>query len=178
MVAVQVMGNDAAVGMAASQGNFELNVFMPVIAYNYASGDHNRMRAVSRFSLLLGVGISLVSILLYELFAPQILRFFIAQPDTVTLGARFLRARIPAGLFMFMSFYHVHLFNGYGKGGRALLLGLARWLAFNIPLLFLMNALFGMIGIPWAQLFGDILTVILSFIIHRRFLRRLEAGLE
>ncbi|MBE6479958.1 MAG: class II fumarate hydratase [Olsenella sp.] len=35
MVAVQVMGNDVAVGMAASQGNFELNVFMPVLAYNY-----------------------------------------------------------------------------------------------------------------------------------------------
>ena len=35
MVAVQVMGNDAAIGMAASQGNFELNVFMPVIAYNF-----------------------------------------------------------------------------------------------------------------------------------------------
>lgn len=34
MVAVQVMGNDVTVGMAASQGNFELNVFMPVIAYN------------------------------------------------------------------------------------------------------------------------------------------------
>ncbi len=35
MVAVQVMGNDATVGFAASQGNFELNVFMPVIAYNF-----------------------------------------------------------------------------------------------------------------------------------------------
>ena len=35
MVAVQVMGNDATIGFAASQGNFELNVFMPVIAYNY-----------------------------------------------------------------------------------------------------------------------------------------------
>ncbi|MBR4209108.1 MAG: class II fumarate hydratase [Lachnospiraceae bacterium] len=35
MVAVQVMGNDATVGFAASQGNFELNVFMPVIIYNY-----------------------------------------------------------------------------------------------------------------------------------------------
>lgn len=34
MVAVQVMGNDATVGIAASQGNFELNVFKPVIAYN------------------------------------------------------------------------------------------------------------------------------------------------
>ncbi len=35
MVAVQVMGNDTTVGMAASQGNFELNVFMPVCAYNF-----------------------------------------------------------------------------------------------------------------------------------------------
>ncbi len=35
MVAVQVMGNDAAVGLAASQGNFELNVFLPVCAYNF-----------------------------------------------------------------------------------------------------------------------------------------------
>ena len=35
MVAVQVMGNDAAVGIAASQGNFELNVFLPVLAYNF-----------------------------------------------------------------------------------------------------------------------------------------------
>ena len=35
MVAVQVMGNDATIGFAASQGNFELNVFMPVIIYNF-----------------------------------------------------------------------------------------------------------------------------------------------
>jgi fumarate hydratase class II len=35
MVAVQVMGNDAAMGIAASQGNFELNVYMPVLGYNY-----------------------------------------------------------------------------------------------------------------------------------------------
>lgn len=35
MVAVQIMGNDATIGIAASQGNFQLNVFMPVIAYNF-----------------------------------------------------------------------------------------------------------------------------------------------
>ena len=35
MVAVQVMGNDAAIGFAASQGNFQLNVFQPVCAYNF-----------------------------------------------------------------------------------------------------------------------------------------------
>ncbi len=35
MVAIQVMGNDAAIGFAGSQGNFELNVFKPVIIYNF-----------------------------------------------------------------------------------------------------------------------------------------------
>jgi fumarate hydratase class II len=35
MVAVQVLGNDAAIGFAASQGNFELNVYMPVLIYNF-----------------------------------------------------------------------------------------------------------------------------------------------
>ncbi len=35
MIAAQVMGNDATIGFAASQGNFELNVFKPVIIYNF-----------------------------------------------------------------------------------------------------------------------------------------------
>ena len=40
MAAVQVMGNDAAIGFAASQGNFQLNVFLPVIAYNFLQSVH------------------------------------------------------------------------------------------------------------------------------------------
>ena len=40
MVAVQVFGNDAAIGFAASQGNFELNVFKPVIIYNFLQSVH------------------------------------------------------------------------------------------------------------------------------------------
>jgi fumarate hydratase class II len=49
MVAVQVMGNDAAIGFAASQGNFELNVFMPVIAYNYLQSVRLLADAISSF---------------------------------------------------------------------------------------------------------------------------------
>jgi fumarate hydratase class II len=50
MVAVQVMGNDAAVGFAASQGNFELNVFMPVIAYNFLQSARLLADAVISFN--------------------------------------------------------------------------------------------------------------------------------
>lgn len=49
MVAVQVMGNDAAIGIAASQGNFELNVFMPVIAYNFLQSAQLLADAISSF---------------------------------------------------------------------------------------------------------------------------------
>ena len=49
MVAVQVMGNDSAIGFAASQGNFELNVFMPVIAYNFIQSGRLLRDAVISF---------------------------------------------------------------------------------------------------------------------------------
>ncbi|MBQ9759769.1 MAG: class II fumarate hydratase [Clostridia bacterium] len=51
MVAVQVMGNDVAVGMAASQGNFELNVFMPVCAYNFLQSVRLLADAMTSFEL-------------------------------------------------------------------------------------------------------------------------------
>ena len=51
MVAVQVMGNDVAVGMAASQGNFELNVFMPVCAYNFLQSVRLLSDAVTSFDV-------------------------------------------------------------------------------------------------------------------------------
>ncbi|MGI6755710.1 MAG: class II fumarate hydratase [Atopobiaceae bacterium] len=49
MVAVEVMGNDAAIGIAASQGNFELNVFMPVIAHNYLESARLLSDAIASF---------------------------------------------------------------------------------------------------------------------------------
>jgi len=49
MVAVQVMGNDAAVAIAASQGNFELNVFMPVLIYNFLQSARLLSEAMSSF---------------------------------------------------------------------------------------------------------------------------------
>lgn len=57
MVAVQVMGNDAAVGMAASQGNFELNVFMPVLAYNFLQSVRLLAEAIDSFCLRCASGI-------------------------------------------------------------------------------------------------------------------------
>ncbi|MCM1528928.1 MAG: class II fumarate hydratase [Alistipes sp.] len=57
MVAVQVMGNDVAVGMAASQGNFELNVFMPVCAYNFLQSARLLSESIMAFNNNCAVGI-------------------------------------------------------------------------------------------------------------------------
>ena len=57
MVAVQVMGNDVVVGVAASQGNFELNVFMPVIAYNFLQSARLLAEAVASFDKHCAAGI-------------------------------------------------------------------------------------------------------------------------
>ena len=57
MVAVQVMGNDVAVGMAASQGNFELNVFMPVCVYNFLQSARLLAESILSFNKNCAVGI-------------------------------------------------------------------------------------------------------------------------
>lgn len=58
MVAVQVIGNDVAVGMAASQGNFELNVFMPVCIYNFLQSARLMAEAIVSFNKNCAVGIT------------------------------------------------------------------------------------------------------------------------
>lgn len=57
MVACQVMGNDAAIGFAASQGNFELNVFKPVIAYNFLQSVRLMADSIVSFNDKAAVGI-------------------------------------------------------------------------------------------------------------------------
>ena len=169
----------AAVGIVLKAERLPLNIgigicqgMVPIVAYNYASHNYKRMKDTSRFSLVCGIVCAAVSIALYELFAPYIMRFFISETQTVSLGTDFLRIRCLATVFMFMSFYHVHLFNSYGRGKEALFLGIMRWAIFNIPMLFILNCFIGMYGIVWSQLISDILTVILSFAVHSRFLKK------
>lgn len=99
--------------------------------------------------------VAAVSILLYELFAAQLSNLFIPDEQTVALASEFLRVRVLATPLMFVSFFTVYLFQAFGKGKIALFLGVTRWLVFNIPMLFVLNGLFGMFGIVWAQVCAD-----------------------
>ncbi|MBO4374117.1 MAG: class II fumarate hydratase [Lachnospiraceae bacterium] len=66
MVAVQVMGNDAAIGFAASQGNFELNVFLPVIAYNFIQSARLLSESIISFAKNCVTGIKPVTEKMHE----------------------------------------------------------------------------------------------------------------
>ena len=175
----------AAIGIVLKAERLPLNVgiglcqgMMPIAAYNYSSGDHGRMKSVVSLSRIVGLVIAAVSIVLYEIFAGNILRFFISDEQTVYIGANFLRVRCLATPFMFMCFHLVNLFQAVGKGDKALFLAVVRWALFNIPMLILFNAVFGMYGIVCTQIVADICTVAVSFYVYRRFERSIAAGAE
>lgn len=166
----------AAIGIVLKVERIPLNVgigicqgMMPLVAYNYTSGNIGRREDTIRLSRRTGLIVAAISIILYELFATQFIHLFIQEPQTVELASRFLRVRVLATPLMFLSFFTVFLFQSFGKGHISLLLGIARWLVFNIPMLFILNSVFGMYGIVWSQVTADTLTVLLSFYVYRRF---------
>ena len=166
----------AAVGIVLKVERFPLNVgvgicqgMMPLVAYSFAAGNRTRMEDTISLARRLGLVIAGVSIVLYEAFAVSFARLFIADAQTVALASQFLRIRVLATPLMFLSFFTVYLFQAFGRGRISLLLGTVRWLGFNIPMLFLLNALFGMLGIVWSQVTADILTVLLSFYVYGKY---------
>ena len=166
----------AAVGIVLKVERFPLNVgigicqgMVPLVAYNYSAGNAQRMNEAIRLSIRLGLVIAGISIVLYELFAVQFSHLFISDAQTVELASRFLRIRVLATPLMFISFFTVHLFQAFGKGRIALFLGVTRWLVLNIPMLFILNSLFGMFGVVWSQAVADSLTVLLSLYVYRKY---------
>ena len=173
----------AAIGIVLKAERLPLNVgigicqgMMPLVAYNYSAKNYERMNHIIKFSIKLGIIISIISITFYEIFAGSIMRIFIPDQQTVLLGTRFLRIRCLATLLMFMSFFTVYVFQSFGKGSKSLFLGVTRWAVFNIPMLFLLNHIIGMYGIVWSQVCADILTVLLSFYVYRRYTHTVFIG--
>ena len=173
----------AAVGIVLKAERLPLNIgvglcqgMLPIIAYNYSAKNYKRMSDTKKFTCMVGLVCAAISITLYELFAGQIMNFFIDDAQTVALGTTFLRVRCLATPFMFLSFFHVYVFNGFGKGNHALFLGVTRWLGFNIPMLFILNHFIGMNGIVWSQVTADIITVILSLTVYKIFERKHFSG--
>lgn len=166
----------AAVGIVLKAERLPLNVgiglcqgMVPIAAYNYSNGNHGRMKEALNDTRLAGLAVAAVSVAGYIAFAPQIMSLFISDAETIRIGTVFLRYRAIATPFMFLCFHLVHFFQAVGNGRISLQLAVVRWGVFNIPMLFILNALLGMNGIVLTQITADICTVIASYVIYLRF---------
>jgi Na+-driven multidrug efflux pump len=147
---------------------------VPLIAYSWALKDYQRVREIMICILKVGFAVAVVSITLYELFPGRIIRFFIAEPETLLIGTNFLRIRSMAAVIMFFCFFVVFLFQGFGNGRVSFWLAVMRWAVLNIPMLFIMRHLIGMYGLVWSQVVSDLLTVLISYLYLWRYMKSWE----
>lgn len=173
----------AAVGIVLKAERIPLNVgvgicqgMMPIVAYNYSAENRARLEETVSKSRLAGLIVAAFAIVFYELCAPNILQLFIRNADTQALGAAFLRARCLATPFMFMCFHILFAFQGMGKAGIASMLAVVRQLVLYVPMLILLDRIFGMYGLVWTQFVSDFIMMILSMVVYQRFLSKWTAA--
>ena len=171
----------AAIGIAKKIDMLPMNVgmglcqgMMPLVAYNYASGDYKRMRAFTNCARAAGIGFALVCIVAFESFATPLVSIFNGDETTVKYSADFLRIMCLAVPFMITNFQMSFTFQAMGLGKQSLFLSSLRQGLVNIPLLFVMNSIFGLYGIVWTQLVSDCLTTGISFFVYHRTYKSLE----
>ena len=156
------------ISMGLSQG------IMPLIGYNYASGNVPRMKKTLTFSAKLSLSFMAVTTLGYCLFAQPLVRVFMDNDLIVRYGAVFMRAQSLAQPFLCMDFLAVGVFQACGMGGKALLFAFLRKVALEIPALFLLNRLFPMYGLAYAQLVAEFILAIAAVVVLARLFKRLE----
>lgn len=163
----------AAYGIVTKVERLPLNIgigiclgMIPLIGYNYSSRNKARMKQVFNWSRILGGSIAVVCVILYFVFSQAIMSFFIGDEQTIALGTAFLKARCFATPFMFLCFNMVHFFNAIGRGKVSFWLAFIRQVVFNIPIMYLLDSMYGAYGLVWTQLVADIFTVAASYIIY------------
>lgn len=160
----------AAYGIVKRIDQFPLNVsmglcqgFMPLVGYNYASGNYKRMRSVSFFSWKTALIMSACFVACFAVFAPQIMHLFIPEQQTSTLGAGFLRIACLAVPLTSVNFLISYTLQAMGKGTQSAVLTFSRQGLLNIPLLILMNMTVGLYGMIWTQLLVEVIMLPVSF---------------
>ena len=172
----------AAVNVAKKIDMLPMNVgfgicqgMMPLVAYNFASGDHKRMRDFSRVTRIASMTFAGICIVVFEIFAYYIAWAIMPKPEVVAMADDFLRILCLSVPFMLFNLQISFTFQAMGMGKQSLILSSLRQGVVNIPLLFLMNHLFGVYGIVSTQLISDVITAIISYAVYRHALKKLMA---
>lgn len=144
---------------------------IPLVAYNYAANNKKRMNQAVRFALSRGIACACICFVLLEIFAPQVVGFFIDDAQSIVYGAVFVRLRVLALPFIIVEFMMIAVFQGIGKAKQAFVLSVFRKGIFDLPLMVLFNMIIPMYGLmlvqPVMEFMGCIIAVIMYILLHK-----------
>ena len=147
------------------------NGIMPLIGYNYSSGNRRRMREVFVYTMKIMLSAMAVLAVVYFIFPDGMMRIFIQDAEVVAYGAKMVRIASPTVLLMAVDFVAVGVFQACGLGRRALFFAVLRKVVLEIPLLFLLNRVYPLYGLPMAQPISEFILSIAAILCLRKIMR-------
>lgn len=144
--------------MGISQG------IMPLVSYNYASGNRKRMKSAIVFVGSISVGFITAAALFFFVGANGVVRFFMDNASIIAYGVRFLRGFCLGLPFLCMDFLAVGVFQALGYGKKALVFAIMRKIVLEIPALVLLNYLFPLYGLAYAQFSAEFVLAVAAVI--------------
>lgn len=157
------------VALGFSQG------IMPLISYSYASKNVKRMKKSLVFSSEISIGFLLMATIGYYIFSGGLISLFMQNEATVAYGSRFLRGMCLSLPFLCMDFIAVGVFQACGMGKKSLIFAIMRKIVLEIPALFLLNYLYPLYGLAYAQTVSEIILAIAAVITLASLFKKLKA---
>lgn len=151
------------------------NGLLPLLAYNYAAGNHRRRRDVFRLGCFVSVAFALLCLVCYELFAPALVGLFIDDAVTRQYGAAFLRIMVTAMPLMAVCYPMIIQFQAMGKAKASLVCSVLRKGVLDIPLLFLLDGLLPLYGCMMVQPIVDAVSLAAAVVFYLRINRAAQA---
>lgn len=158
------------IAMGLSQG------IMPLISYNYASGNTPRMKKTLTFAAKISLTALVIVAAGYYVGAGALVRMFMQDPTIVAYGTRFLRGFCLGLPFLCMDFLAVGVFQAVGLGKNAFIFAILRKVVLEIPALIILNALFPLYGLAYAQFAAEIVLATAAVVVLIRMFAKLERG--
>lgn len=156
------------ISMGFSQG------IMPLISYNYASGNIKRMKKTFMFTAKISLGFILAVMLTFVFAAEPIISMFMKNESIVAYGAAFLRGFCFALPFLCIDFLALGVFQSCGMGMKSFVFAVVRKIVLEIPALFVLNWLFPLYGLAYAQFVAELILGTIAVVVLVRMFRRLE----
>lgn len=156
------------VAMGFSQG------IMPLISYSYASGNHKRMKETVIFAVRTLLPFLIVVSLGYYFGAGTLIRSFMNNESIIAYGTRFLRGFCLGLSFLCMDFLAVGVFQAVGMGRAALSFAILRKIVLEIPALYVLNRLFPLYGLAYAQFTAEFVLAIAAVFMLCRIFRKMQ----